>query len=75
MPAQFRGRTDGVNRLNAFLGVMGYGGSNPGEAAAVEPGDLLTAEALGRRVAEYVHALDTKAAMPVPADDAFARTI
>lgn len=41
----------GVNRVGAYLGVMGYGNGAPGTAPALAAGDLATAEALGRRVA------------------------
>jgi NAD(P)H dehydrogenase (quinone) len=60
LPSSYYGRSDGFNRLGTFLGVMGYG-SQPSESpAAVDPGDLLTAEGLGRRVAEFVKRLETE---------------
>ncbi|MEO0490393.1 MAG: flavodoxin family protein [Cyanobacteria bacterium J06659_2] len=53
MPSQYLGKTDGVNRLGSFLGVMGQSPMKMnGEDAALDPGDRLTAENLGQRVAE-----------------------
>lgn len=51
LPSVYRGQTDGFNRLNSFIGVMGYTSQSPNDPPTVDSGDLLTAEALGRRVA------------------------
>jgi NAD(P)H dehydrogenase (quinone) len=74
LPSVYHGRTDGFNRLNSFLGVMCYTSQSPDEPPTVDSGDLLTAEALGRRVAGLVQRLadrnETKAALerePSPA--------
>lgn len=56
-PSHFRVEPHEVNRLGSFLGVMGYAASTPGTSAALHPGDRLTSEGLGRRVAELAHAL------------------
>lgn len=53
LPSVYHGQTDGFNRLNSFLGVMGYTSQSPDEPPAVDSGDLLTAEVLGRRVASF----------------------
>ncbi len=60
LPSFYRGQTDGFNRLNSFLGVMGYTSQSPDEPPTVDSGDLLTAEALGRRVAGLVQRLADK---------------
>lgn len=67
LPSVYRGGADGFNRLNAFLGVMGYTSQAPDEPATVESGDLLTAEALGRRVATFVHRFAENASPVAPA--------
>lgn len=52
MPSQYAGKDDGINRLGSFLGVMGQSDLNPnGGEAIVHPGDLLTAEKYGQRIA------------------------
>ncbi len=48
---------DGLNRLNSFMGVMGYTSQSPDEPPTVDSGDLLTAEALGQRLAAMVQRL------------------
>jgi NAD(P)H dehydrogenase (quinone) len=53
MPSQYLGKTDGVNRLGSFLGVMGHSELDmSGAPATLEPGDRLTAVNLGHRVAD-----------------------
>ncbi|MDX2241078.1 MAG: flavodoxin family protein [Leptolyngbyaceae cyanobacterium bins.302] len=53
LPSQYMGKTDGVNRLGSFLGVMGQTPmAANGEAADLHSGDRLTAEHYGRRIAE-----------------------
>lgn len=68
LPSVYRGQTDGFNRLNAFLGVMGYTSQSPDEPATVDSGDLLTAEALGRRVAGLVQRLTENDAANAPVE-------
>ncbi|OCQ93179.1 NADPH-dependent FMN reductase [Limnothrix sp. PR1529] len=52
MPSQYVGSDEGVNRLGSFLGVMGQSDLNPnGGEAIVHPGDRLTAEKYGQRIA------------------------
>jgi NAD(P)H dehydrogenase (quinone) len=52
MPSQYAGKDDGINRLGSFLGVMGQSDLNPnGGEAIVHPGDRLTAEKYGQRIA------------------------
>lgn len=41
-----------INRVGSYLGVMGYGNGAPDAAPVLDSGDLATAAALGRRVAE-----------------------
>lgn len=60
LPSVYRGQTDGFNRLSSFLGVMGYTSQSPDEPPMVDSGDLLTAEALGRRVASLVLAMEAR---------------
>ena len=55
LPSHYHGRTDGLNRLNSSLGVMGYGSQPPGAPAEVDPGDLLTTDHLGLRMASLAH--------------------
>ncbi|MBD1996094.1 flavodoxin family protein [Leptolyngbya sp. FACHB-541] len=53
LPSPYLGKTDGVNRLGSFLGVMGQSPLNSGgEEAALDKGDRLTAEKYGQRIAE-----------------------
>jgi NAD(P)H dehydrogenase (quinone) len=50
--SDYIGQTDGVNRLGSYLGVMGQ--SYPdmsGKPAEIHPGDRLTAERYGQRIA------------------------
>lgn len=56
-PSHFRGEPHELNRLGSFLGVMGYAAAAPDTPPALHPGDRLTAEGLGRRVAELAHTL------------------
>lgn len=52
MPSQYVGSDEGVNRLGSYLGVMGQSDLNPnGGEAIVHPGDRLTAEKYGQRIA------------------------
>jgi len=52
MPSQYAGKDDGVNRLGSFLGVMGQSDLDPsGGEATIHPGDQLTAEKYGQRIA------------------------
>ncbi|HSM80397.1 MAG TPA: flavodoxin family protein [Nodosilinea sp.] len=52
MPSQYQGKTDGINRLGSFLGVMGQSPMTmDGSPATIESGDRLTAESFGRRIA------------------------
>jgi NAD(P)H dehydrogenase (quinone) len=48
----------GVNRVGSYLGVMGYGNGAPDAEPALDAGDLATAAALGRRVAEMALRFD-----------------
>lgn len=53
LPSHYQGKTDGVNRLGSFLGIMGQtpmnmSGGNP----VLDSGDRLTAEYFGQRLAE-----------------------
>lgn len=50
LPSESVGQAGDVNRAGSYLGAMGFG-----NAEVVHPGDLQTAEALGRRVAEFAH--------------------
>jgi NAD(P)H dehydrogenase (quinone) len=62
MPSQYQGKTDGINRLGSFLGVMGQSTMTmDGSPAALESGDRLTAELFGQRIAVAVErwAIDT----------------
>ncbi|MEB3292926.1 MAG: flavodoxin family protein [Synechococcales bacterium] len=53
IPSAYLGKTDGVNRLGSFLGVMGQSPMDmSGKAAELDPGDRLTAERYGDRIAE-----------------------
>jgi len=52
-PSHYLGKTDGVNRLGASLGIMAQNTSPQGSPAELYPGDELTAIAYGRRVAEF----------------------
>lgn len=52
MPSQYQGKTDGVNRLGSFLGIMGQSTMTmDGSPAALEAGDRRTAELFGQRIA------------------------
>lgn len=53
LPSQYIGKTDGVNRLGSFLGVMGQAPMTMGNTdAQLDRGDLLTAEYYGKRIAK-----------------------
>ncbi|MBE9160715.1 flavodoxin family protein [Nodosilinea sp. LEGE 06152] len=55
MPSQYQGKTDGINRLGSFLGIMGQSAmSMDGSPATIESGDRLTAELFGQRIAAAV---------------------
>jgi NAD(P)H dehydrogenase (quinone) len=57
LPSHYVGKTDGVNRLGAFLGVMGQSPmSMNGDPAALDAGDRLSAEQYGQRIAELAYA-------------------
>jgi NAD(P)H dehydrogenase (quinone) len=51
----------GLNRTGTYLGVAGFGGEAPGQSLHVHAGDLHTAEALGRRVADVLRRFETTA--------------
>lgn len=52
LPSHYVGKSDGVNRLGSFLGVMGQSPMNMnGAEAAFESGDRLTGENYGQRIA------------------------
>lgn len=75
LPSFYRGRTDGLNRLNSFLGVMGYTSQSPDEPPTIDSGDLLTAEALGRRVADFLQRLAGNNAATPPVQQESAPTV
>ena len=53
LPSHYIGKTDGVNRLGSFLGVMGQSPMTMGQAeAALDAGDRLTAMSYGQRIAQ-----------------------
>ncbi|MBD1872492.1 flavodoxin family protein [Nodosilinea sp. FACHB-131] len=55
MPSQYQGKTDGINRLGSFLGIMGQSPMTmDGSPATLESGDRLTAELFGQRIAAAV---------------------
>jgi NAD(P)H dehydrogenase (quinone) len=55
MPSQYLGKTDGVNNLGSFLGVMGYSLPPQGDSPVeLDPGDALTSELFGQRIAAAV---------------------
>ena len=52
LPSSYQGKDDGVNRLGGFLGVMGQSALDmSGKPPEVDPGDALTAERYGERIA------------------------
>ncbi len=52
LPSSYQGKNDGVNRLGGFMGVMGQSALDmSGKPPEVDPGDALTAERYGERVA------------------------
>ncbi|MDX2214683.1 MAG: flavodoxin family protein [Oculatellaceae cyanobacterium bins.114] len=56
LPSVYAGKTDGLNRLGSFLGVMGQSILDmSGAPAEIDPGDRLTAETYGQRIAEATH--------------------
>jgi NAD(P)H dehydrogenase (quinone) len=53
LPSHYAGKTDGVNRLGSFIGVMGQSTMIlNGAEAVLDLGDCLTAEHYGQRLAE-----------------------
>ncbi|MBD0336635.1 MAG: flavodoxin family protein [Cyanobacteria bacterium Co-bin13] len=56
LPSHYIGKTDGVNRLGSFLGIMGQSPMTMGQAeAALDSGDRLTALSYGQRIAQAAH--------------------
>ena len=55
MPSQYVGKTDGVNRLGSFMGVMGQTDPGDEDAVAIDEGDRLTCVSFGQRIAEATH--------------------
>jgi NAD(P)H dehydrogenase (quinone) len=52
MPGAYTGKDPGINRLGSFMGAMGQSTLDmSGKEATLDPGDRLTAELLGERVA------------------------
>lgn len=58
-PSHYLGKTDGVNRLGSYLGVMAQNSGAPGTPPVLDHGDALTAEAYGRRIALITLRLNT----------------
>ncbi len=53
LPSIYQGKTDGVNRLGSFLGVMGQSPMDlSGGETVLDSGDRITAENYGKRIAE-----------------------
>ena len=52
IPSFYQGKTDGFNRLGAYLGVIGQNTTPQGQPPVLDPGDALTAQTYGQRVAE-----------------------
>lgn len=52
LPFNYTGRTDGINRFGFYAGAAGATVHSPGQPVVVDPADLVTARAYGRRVAE-----------------------
>lgn len=53
LPSSYQGKTDGLNRLGSFLGIMGQSPMAMGEAeVTLDPGDRLTAFHYGQRIAQ-----------------------
>lgn len=57
LPSQYLGKTDGVNRLGSFTGVMGQNNNAMGTAPIVDSGDARTAELHAQRIATLVRKL------------------
>lgn len=51
LPSFYIGRNDGVNRLGSYSGVMGQNTNALGAEPVLDPGDRLSGEKLGGRVA------------------------
>jgi NAD(P)H dehydrogenase (quinone) len=51
LPSFYQGKTDGLNRLGSFSGVMGQNTNAMGAEPVLDPGDRLSGEKLGERVA------------------------
>ena len=65
LPSIYQGKTDGLNRLGSFLGVMGQSAMNlSGGEAMLDSGDRLTAEKYGQRIAQ---AAQRWSLQPIPA--------
>jgi len=58
LPSHYIGKTDGVNRLGSFLGIMGQSPmSLTGDPASLDEGDRLSAKLYGQRIAQFAHRL------------------
>lgn len=58
LPSHYFGKTDGVNRLGSFLGVMGQSAmSMNGDPAVLDEGDRRSAEQYGQRIVELARHL------------------
>lgn len=56
MPSQYVGKTDGINRLGSFMGVMGQSEMATDDSEAViDAGDRLTCINFGERIAQVTH--------------------
>ena len=54
IPSFMLGKTDGHNRLGSTIGVMAQNTTPQGQAPVLDPGDQLTGERFGQRVAEFL---------------------
>ncbi|MGD1861235.1 MAG: flavodoxin family protein [Leptolyngbyaceae cyanobacterium] len=56
MPSQYVGKTDGINRLGSFMGVMGQSEMATDDSdAVIDAGDRLTCINFGERIAQVTH--------------------
>ncbi|MEM9768288.1 MAG: flavodoxin family protein [Cyanobacteria bacterium P01_D01_bin.71] len=56
MPSHYAGKTDGVNRLGSFMGVMGQSEmATDDDDGAIDAGDRLTCLSFGERLARVTH--------------------